>query len=411
VRRLSTVITATVTAATAVVLIMAPAGHAATAAGLPPGGSFIDDDGSVHEGSIEAIAAEQITLGCNPPTNDRYCPDQPVTRAQMATFLTRALDLPPSDDNQFDDDDTSVHQADIQALAAADITLGCNPPTNDRYCPDQPVTRAQMATFLTRALDLPPSDDNRFDDDDTSVHQADIQALAAADITLGCNPPNNDRYCPDQPVTRAEMATFLTRALDLDPVVPPPGYFARVSEIDTALAARMETSWRPGCPVPLADLRYVELDHWDFGGTERRGELVVHAEFADDLVGVFEVLFDQGFPIERMVLVDDYGGDDLASMDANNTSAFNCRLAQGSSRWSEHAYGRAIDINPVQNPYVSGATVLPPAGAAYLDRTESSPGMVLPGDVVVDSFAAIGWEWGGDWVSLKDYQHFSSTGR
>ncbi|MGF1665424.1 MAG: M15 family metallopeptidase [Acidimicrobiia bacterium] len=409
-RRLLTLTTATITAATAVV-VMAMSSGPAVANGLAPGGTFIDDDGSAHEGSIEAIAAEQITLGCNPPTNDRYCPDQPLTRAQMATFLTHALGLTPSDDDRFSDDNTSIHQADIQALAAAGITLGCNPPTNDRYCPDQPVTRAQLATFLTRALDLTPSDEDRFSDDDAIIHQADIQALAAAGITLGCNPPSNDRYCPDQPVTRAEMATFLTRALGLTPMVPPAGYFARVTEIDNALAARMETSWRPGCPVALSELRYVELDHWDFDGTERRGELVVHAAFADDIVEVFEVLFDQGFPIERMVLVDDYAGDDLASMDANNTSAFNCRLAQGSSRWSEHAYGRAIDINPVQNPYVSGATVLPPAGAAYLDRTETSPGMVLPGDVVVGSFAAIGWEWGGDWVSLKDYQHFSSTGR
>jgi hypothetical protein len=398
------------TAATAAAVMAVPAGPAA-AAELPPGGTFIDDDGSVHEGSIEAIAAEQITLGCNPPGNDRYCPDQPVTRAQMATFLTRALDLPPSDHDRFGDDDASVHQADIQALAAAGITLGCNPPSNDRYCPSEPVTRAQMATFLTRAFRLPPSDDDRFGDDDASVHQADIQALAAAGITLGCNPPANDRYCPHQPVSRAEMATFLTRALGLTPMVPPVGYFARVSVIDDALAARMATSWRSGCPVPLSDLRYVELDHWDFDGGERRGELVVHAEFSDDIVEVFEVLFDRRFPIHRMVLVDEYGGDDLASMAANNTSAFNCRLAQGSSRWSEHAYGRAIDINPVQNPYVSGATVLPPAGTSYLDRTVPSPGMVLPDDVVVGGFAAIGWSWGGDWVSLKDYQHFSSTGR
>jgi hypothetical protein len=349
VRRLLTLITATITVATAVAVLAVPAGSAA-AAELPPGGTFIDDDGSVHEGSIEAIAAEHITRGCNPPDNDRYCPDQSVSRAQMATFLTRALRLPASDHD-------------------------------------------------------------RFGDDDTSIHQADIQALAAAGITLGCNPPANDRYCPSDPVTRGEMATFLTRALRLEPMVPPVGYFARVGVIDATLAARMATSWRPGCPVALPDLRYVELDHWDFEGRERRGELVVHAVFADDIVEVFEELFEQRFPIDRMVLVDDFDGDDLASMDANNTSAFNCRLALGSSRWSEHAYGRAVDINPVQNPYVSGATVLPPAGGAYLDRTVPSPGMVLPGDVVVSSFAAIGWEWGGDWVSVKDYQHFSSTGR
>jgi len=127
----------------------------AHAAELPPGGTFLDDDGSVHEGAVEALVAAGVTLGCNPPDNDRYCPDSPVTRAEMATFLTRALTLPASDENRFTDDDGSVHQSAIQALAAAGVTLGCNPPDNDRYCPDSPVTRAEMATFLARALDYP----------------------------------------------------------------------------------------------------------------------------------------------------------------------------------------------------------------------------------------------------------------
>ncbi|HVR79544.1 MAG TPA: S-layer homology domain-containing protein [Acidimicrobiia bacterium] len=116
-------------------------------------GAFVDEDGSAHEADIDWIAAREITRGCNPPTNDRFCPDDPVTRAQMATFLTRALDLDPSNNDSFTDDDSSSHEADIQALAATGITRGCNPPTNDRFCPDDPVTRAQMATFLHRAID------------------------------------------------------------------------------------------------------------------------------------------------------------------------------------------------------------------------------------------------------------------
>ena len=116
-------------------------------------GTFVDDDGSTHETDIDWIAARDITLGCNPPENDRYCPDDPVTRAQMATFLTRALDLDPSNNNAFTDDNSSTHEADIQALAAAGITKGCNPPTNDSFCPEDPVTRAQMATFIHRAMD------------------------------------------------------------------------------------------------------------------------------------------------------------------------------------------------------------------------------------------------------------------
>jgi hypothetical protein len=265
-----------------------------------------------------------------------------------------------------------------------------------------------MASFLTRALHLPPDATNRFTDDDTSVHHAAINTIAATGITVGCSPT---LYCPEQPVTRAQMASLLTRALHLDPIVPPPGYFAEIRPIDGALASRMAPSWRPGCPVPLSDLRYLSLDHWGFDGREHRGELVVGEDWATEIVSVFETLFEERFPIRRMNLVDDYGGDDLASMDANNTSAFNCRTAQGSTRWSEHAFGRAIDINPVQNPYVSGGTVLPPAGRSYLDRTAAEPGMIREGDAVVTAFAGIGWGWGGEWVTLSDWQHFSSTGR
>mgnify|MGYP001254010881 CR=1 FL=1 len=203
-------------------IVMVVLGATVALAQLGPGGSFGDDDGSVHEANIEAIAAEGITRGCNPPQNDRFCPDDPVTRGQMAAFLVRALDLPASNDDRFDDDDGSIFEADIQALAAADVTRGCNPPQNDRFCPDDPVTRGQMAAFLVRALDLPASNDDRFDDDDGSIFEADIQALAAADVTRGCNPPQNDRFCPDDLVTRGQMASFLTRALGLTPIQPPP---------------------------------------------------------------------------------------------------------------------------------------------------------------------------------------------
>jgi uncharacterized protein YbjT (DUF2867 family) len=133
----------------------------------------------------------------------------------MAAFLVRALGLLAGDTLDFVDDNDSVFEADIEKLAAAGITLGCNPPANDRFCPDQPVTRGQMAAFLVRALDLPAGASVDFVDDDGSVFEADIEKLAAAGITLGCNPPANDRFCPDQPVTRGQMAAFLRRALAL----------------------------------------------------------------------------------------------------------------------------------------------------------------------------------------------------
>ena len=185
-----------------------------------------------------------------------------------------------------------------------------------------------------------------------------------------------------------------------------------MASIDDATAARMSASWRPGCPVPLADLRLLTLTHWGFDGRPRRGELVIAAQYADQIVSVFRRLFDARFPIESMRLVDEFGGDDDRSMAANNTSAFNCRAATGSTRWSEHAYGRAVDVNPIQNPYVTGSgAVLPPEGVDHATRDPTTPGLITADGPVVTAFENIRWEWGGKWPSGKDYQHFSATGR
>lgn len=197
------------------------------------------------------------------------------------------------------------------------------------------------------------------------------------------------------------------------PSAAPAEYFSSVAPIGAATRDRMQHSWRPGCPVPLDDLRLLAVAHWGFDGRAHRGELVVHADAAGGLAGVFGALFDAWFPLERMELVDVYGADDDASMAANNSSAFNCRPVTGNPGvWSEHSFGRAIDLNPVQNPYVTSAgAVLPPSGEPFVDRSRSSPGMIHAGGAVVRAFAAIGWAWGGDWTSPKDYQHFSATGR
>lgn len=160
-----------------------------------------------------------------------------------------------------------------------------------------------------------------------------------------------------------------------------------------------------------ADLRILSLSHWNYAGSVSTGKLVVAAGLANQVVDIFRDLYEAGFPIERMELVDKYDGDDDKSMAANNTSAFNCRLVTGGSTYSEHSYGRAIDINPLVNPYVKGSTVLPPAGSAYVDRSLDAPGMIHAEDEVVQAFAARGWIWGGSWSSLKDYQHFSTTGK
>jgi len=192
-----------------------------------------------------------------------------------------------------------------------------------------------------------------------------------------------------------------------------PAFDATVSTLDRATRELMiGRSWHAGCPVPLRDLRLIELTYVDFDGQAHRGQLVVHRWYADGFVRVFRRLYEERYPIRRMRLVDHYGANDDRSMAADNTSAFNCRLRAGSStEWSQHAYGRAIDIDPVENPFVTPTHVSPPAGAAYLDRSQHLPGMIHVHDHVWWAFHAIGWDWGGTWTGTIDYQHFSANGR
>jgi hypothetical protein len=184
-------------------------------AALPPGGSFVDDDGSFHEGAIEAIASQQITRGCNPPFSDRYCPADTVDRGAMAAFLRRSLDLPDSTVNHFSDDNGSIFEADINAIADAGITNGCAP---GRFCPTQPLRRDEMAAFLSRAFGLSSSTVDFFGDDDGSFFEDDINAIAKAGITNGCRV---NEFCPNGALRRDEMASFLARSLAL-PIVAPP---------------------------------------------------------------------------------------------------------------------------------------------------------------------------------------------
>jgi hypothetical protein len=167
-------------------------------------------------------------------------------------------------------------------------------------------------------------------------------------------------------------------------------------------------SYREGCPVGPRDLRTVRVSYWDFGGRARQGRIVVAARRAPGVLRIFRTLWEARFPLRRVEPVSRFRGSDDASMAADNTSGFNCRVVGGTSRWSMHAYGEAIDVNPVENPYVRGSTVSPPAGRAYVDRSRYRKGMAVPGGVLVRAFAAVGWKWG---ASFGDYQHFSTTGR
>ncbi len=191
----------------------------------------------------------------------------------------------------------------------------------------------------------------------------------------------------------------------------PPAFHGTISRIDQRTRERMVgISWHAGCPVAIADLRLLELEHWGYNGLVEHGRLVVHERAARGIRGVFRRLFEIRFPIRQMRLIDAFDGNDRRSLKANNTSAFNCRFVAGTTRWSQHAFGLAIDVNPVQNPFVAGSRVSPPSGAEYLDRSRKAKGMIHAGDRVVRAFGAVGWEWGGFWAYPKDYQHFSANG-
>ncbi len=173
-------------------------------------------------------------------------------------------------------------------------------------------------------------------------------------------------------------------------------------------------SWHPGCPVSPAELRAIRLSYIGFDGTAHTGEIIVNASVAEQVIKVFSLLYRARFPIRRMKLVDVFRGSDPRSMAADNTSGFNCRraVAPGPPQWSMHAYGLAIDVNTVQNPYIeAGAGVHPSAGAAYINRSDIRPGMAYPGGILVLAFRSVGWGWGGYWAGSPDYQHFSVNGR
>ncbi len=190
----------------------------------------------------------------------------------------------------------------------------------------------------------------------------------------------------------------------------PPRFEAEISPVRWS---DIRFSYREGCPVGPADLRTVRLRHWDFGGRSRVGTLVVNRRVTGDIVRVFRRLYEARFPIRSIVPVSAFRGSDSASTAADNTSSFNCRRAVGSATgaWSMHAYGLAIDVNTVENPYVLRGRALPPSGARYLDRSDHRPGMAVEGGVLVRAFDAVGWGWGGRWSGSIDYQHFSTNGR
>jgi len=188
---------------------------------------------------------------------------------------------------------------------------------------------------------------------------------------------------------------------------PPPVFEYSIGPVTAETVAE---SWREGCPLPWENLTLLTLSYWNFDGRPVKGRMVVNTGVVEDVITIFEQLFAMKFPIERIALVDDYGGDDKAAMRANVTSGFNCRYVDGTERWSNHAFGLAIDINPLINPWARKGNVLPIEGTPYAENRDNPiPGMINSGDRVVTIFADSGWSWGGVWQSA-DYMHFSKPG-
>ena len=192
-------------------------------------------------------------------------------------------------------------------------------------------------------------------------------------------------------------------------------YSYSISKITPQVKKRMikGNSWRKGCPVGLNDLRYLSMSYLDFNGQSKEGELIVHKDVSVEVTKIFEALYEMDYPIKKMRLVSDYKGSDWQSIEADNTSAFNCRSATGSKKWSKHSYGKAIDINPIENPYISrSGRISHKESLQYRKRvhkkaTSADKALLLKNDKATKIFEKYGWKWGGDWSAVKDYQHFS----
>jgi hypothetical protein len=292
------------------------------------------------------------------------------------------------------------------ALALAAGAAGCSPdvstPAGEQPRAERPTQRADRGPSprpsSTRSPTPSPSPSDHGPAFDTWVVGA--EPLPLRDDGFG-------QVLPTPPQLRVR----LMRTPDVLPPPDRPGYDATQRPVTPALARRTELAWFPGCPVELAELRLLELSFWGFDGRPHTGRLVVNATVADQVVAVFKELYDARFPIEEMRLVTRADLDAAPTGDGNTTAAYACRPVRGSTEWSAHAYGLAVDVNPFMNPYRSGDLVLPELASAYLDRSWRRPGMIFVDGPVVAAFDRVGWTWGGTFQSVLDLHHFSANGR
>ena len=290
------------------------------------------------------------------------------------------------------------------AAAAVVLAIGCVPAAPPpQAAPATPAALGPTAasTATERAKAAPPARDR--------AHPAE-PAGEPRPRWLGTRvlPRRADGYGEIRPTPRVLRDRRL-RTVDLLPRPATSRFTSRVTAVPDHVLER--STWSRGCPVTHDELRYVTVTFWGFDEVAHTGELLVHRDAADDLVEVFRRLYRSRFPIEEMRVVAPPEVDLPPTGDGNNTTAFVCRPSRGSTSWSQHAYGLAVDVNPFHNPYVKGDVVLPELASAYTDRERHRPGMHLPGGESVRAFRTIGWEWGGDWDSPKDPMHFSANGR
>jgi hypothetical protein len=232
-----------------------------------------------------------------------------------------------------------------------------------------------------------------------------VVLAAMSAMLLQCGTPEQTQ--PMQPTSPSTTTSRSTPA----PLPPPPTSTApraTPAAVHPVTAAELGATWRPGCPVGPELLRRVDVNYIGFDGQTHRGELIVHQDVAADVIAIFEQLHRLGYPIAKMQTVARYpGAEDELSMQDNNTSAFNCRMLPSGRAWALHAYGRAIDVNPLINPFIdSRGDIQPKTAGPYLDRNRTDPGILHAGDPAVSAFTDRGWRWGGDWRTPKDYQHF-----
>lgn len=272
------------------------------------------------------------------------------------------------------------------------LLLGCTP-TDD----------PQVAPATGPSVDIPSTSGPPTAADSPEPGTFPPPWLGTRELPLG--PDGFGKVLPTPPALRWRRFTLP----DTVKALPGQGFASRVDIAPVDVISR--STWAPDCPIAAADLAWLRVTFWGFDDARHTGELLVDVSVAQDVVRVFRRLYAARFPLEQLRIATQADLDAAPTGDGNGTGSFVCRPVVGQSTFSEHAYGLAIDVNPFQNPYVKGDLVLPELASAYLDRDRDAPGMIGPDSVVVRAFADIGWSWGGDFRTLKDYQHFSLRGR